>query len=178
MLDRIKDIVRLWRDDAQMEAVLDNRVVMSAGPRTITVTIMPSYSEGDFHASEEMDSLVLSFELRGYETKVGMVDDLLDTEIALLVDDLVSQPLANNRSPKLSLNLNINGRNPFLGFYLRDIPTERIQLFRVGINESMSGHNVRVEASMNHLSVQASTATALVAAAKRYLASPALANLD
>ena len=96
----------------------------------------------------------------------------------MLIDGLLSQPLANNRSPKLSLNMNINGRNPFLGFYLRDIPTERIQFFRVEINESMSGHNVRVEASMNHLSVQASTATALVAAAKRYLASPALANLD
>ena len=79
VLDRIKDIVRSWRANARIEAALDNRIVMSAGARSITVTIMPSYSEGDFHAGEEIDSFDLSFELRGYQTKVGMVNGLLDT---------------------------------------------------------------------------------------------------
>ena len=130
-------------------------------------------------SDEAVASLDLHFELRGYQAKVTTVDDLLLNDVAPLLQKLTDRGLANRRTPSLSLNLDMGDRNPFLGFYLRDVATEQIQAFQIRLlDERVRSHKVRVEVTMNRLSLQASDPLALVKAARRYLASPALANLD
>ena len=178
-LSRVKDVARSWRNNARVDAELDNRIIIAAGARTLTVTLMHSGSNEEGCDSDEVgDSLDLYFELRGYQAKVTTVDDLLISEVAPLLQELANRSLANRRTPALSMNLDMGKRNPFLGFYLRDVATERIQVFQIRLDERVSSHKVRVEVTMNRLSLQASDPLALVNAARRYLASPALANLD
>lgn len=177
-LKQVKDVARSWRDNARVDAEFDNRIIIAAGARTLTATLMRRGGEEGCDSDEAGDSLDLHFELRGYQSRVTTVDDLLLTDVAPLLQKLTDRGLANRRTPALSLNLDMGGRNPFLGFYLRDVATERIQVFQIRLNERVSSHKVRVEVTMTRLSVQASDPLALVNAARRYLASPALANLD
>ena len=178
-LNHVKDVARSWRDSARVYAELDNRIIIVAGARTLAATLMRRGGEEDCDSDEAEDSLDLYFELRGYQARVTTVDDLLINDVAPLLQKLANRSLANHRTPALSLNLDMGSRNPFLGFYLRDVATERIQAFQIRLlDERVSSHKVRVEVTMTRLSVQASDPIALVNAAKRYLASPALANLD
>lgn len=176
-INHVKSVARAWRDNARVDAELDNRIIIAAGARTLTATLMRRRGEEGCDSDE--DSLDLNFELRGYQAKVTTVDDLLITEVAPLLQKLTDRSLANRRTPRLSLNLDMGSRNPFLGFYLRDVATERIQAFQIRLlDERARNHKVRVEVTMNRLSLQASDPLALVSTARRYLASPALANLD
>ena len=178
-LNRVKSDARSWKDNARVDAELDNRIIIAAGARTLTATLMRRGGEEGCDSDEAGDSLDLHFELRGYQARVTTVDDLLLTDVAPLLQKLTDRGLANRRTPSLSLNLDMGGRNPFLGFYLRDVATERIQAFQIRLlDERVSSHKVRVEVTMNRLSLQASDPFALVSTARRYLASPALANLD
>ena len=151
---------------------------MSTLPRTLMVTLMHRIGEEGCDSDEVENSLDLYFELRGYQNKVTTVDDLLINEVAPLLQKLANRSLANRRTPALSMNLDMGRRNPFLGFYLRDVATERIQIFQIRLDEQVSNHKVRVEVTMTHLSLQASDPLALTKAARRCLSSPALANLD
>ena len=178
-LDHVKIVARSWRDNARVYAELDNRIIIAAGARTLAATLMRREGEEGCDSDEVEDSLDLHFELRGYQARVTTVDDLLLTDVAPLLQKLTDRDLANRRTPTLSLNLDMDGRNPFLGFYLRDVATERIQAFQIRLlDERVSSHKVRVEVTMNRLSLQASDPFALVSTARRYLASPALANMD
>ena len=71
VLNQVKRAVRFWRDDAYIGTALDNKIIMLAGPRTLIVTLV-SYGDDD--------DLDLVFELRGYQTKITTINDLLYDE--------------------------------------------------------------------------------------------------
>lgn len=178
-LNTISAISKDWRRDAHVDARLENRIVIGAGPRTLTATVRVSNHSDDEETREDVEHHI-AFELRGYETKVTRIDQLLQDETGALLDKIATSfSFPSQRlSSSFSLNITIAGRNPFLGFYLRDVPVEKIHTFQVILHEQRQGDDVSVQVGMDGLSIQARNARALISSARRYLASPTWAHLQ
>lgn len=179
VLEQVREGTRSWKKKSKkrVQVVTDNEINVIAGARTLTATVISYESEEDTFDEVDTD-LVLSIELRGYESKVTTIDSLLDKEIEPLLLALARRCSSHNEWSSLSLNLAMTGRNPFLGFYLSDVPLQNLESFRIRLSEESYGHNVGVEVRANSLSIHTKEPRALVRSARRYLASPALAHLD
>jgi len=177
-LNQIIAIAKKWRRDARVEAFLDSRVIIAAGPRTLTVNVRPVRPFDQTDEEPEESRNTLEFELRGYETRIGRMDHLLQADIAALLNELTRQLCTKGKEPNLSLNLSIDGKNPYLGFYLRGVPINKIDLFQARLTEEHYGNRVDVQVTLNLLSVQSRNPNALIDSARRYLASPALAHIN
>lgn len=168
-------IVRNWRHDAQTTAQLANRLVLTAGPRTVIGTY---HAPDEQDEGEEAESGYLDIVISGYETKLTRLDDRLKEELAALLDSIVEGLIINGAVPNFSLNVRIRGVNPFLGFYLKGLPANQLSEFHAALQEKRYGHTVHVRIDADNLSVQGSNPGALVESARHYLASPTLAHVD
>lgn len=180
VLDEVRHVAKSWRisNQSQAQARVDSRraesIILSAGARTLTATIRSDEDED----LESRPSLYLVVELRGYQNKVRRLRYILENEIERLLVAL-SDACSDKRGwDNLSLSITIEGRNPFLGFYVRDIPARDISHFVVRAKPIKSNADARIEIVRDGFSVQASTPRSLVRVARRYLASPAIADIE
>ena len=169
-LNQVKDTVRKWWDDARVDAEMGRRVIVSSGMKTL----MATFSGDDV---DDDDDAYLSVEIRGYRDKVTALDDVLRREIKPLLADLSKQCSGRTAWDNLSLNLLIDGRNPFLGFYLRGVPVDDIKLLRIGLDVKRRNYpDARVEIILDRVSIQALEPEMLVEAARDFLTAPPLKN--
>ena len=103
------------------------------------------------------------------------MDSYLQSEIKSLLEELERQMGKRGTSPNLALRARIVGTNPFLIFYLRDVPPGRVDEFRLSVSEERHGHAASVTVGANAVFVAARSPSVLVDTASRYLASPSLA---
>ena len=166
---------RKWNPAAKETAHLKNRTVIQAGARTLTVdsSVFDLATAEDDVDEAAVDGRRITFTLRGYEGTLGRLDEYLQGEVVSLLEALTM--LGKGLPSTFSLQATIAGINPFLLFYLRDVPSsEDIKSFRLQLTKEEHGNQVAVYVTSDSISVSARTPSALVESAKRYLATPAL----
>ncbi len=154
---------------------------MQAGGRTLTVTISGHTDECDDNEEEpncEPLDRYIAIDLRGYEGKLTRTDSLLHREVQALLDAFSNDMKKSGTQTNFTLRVSIQGNNPFLAFYLRDVPVNRVDNFELRVNANEFGNDVTVTVRSNLITVAAHSASALVGSARRYLATPAIANLN
>ena len=191
LLDKALGIAGRWRPGARSLLRNANRVVIEADYKTLTVDVLPD----DVDESEEFDEFEdddgldapgiepqqysrIHFQLRGYAGPLTRMDSLVSSEIASLMSQLLRGMGSSSGTPNFALRAEVAGVNPFMTFYLRDVPADRIKEFRLNITEERHGSRVVTTVMSSSIGVSAHDPVALVQAAKSYLASPALAHVD
>ena len=170
-LRKVEAVARRWQDETIVDAGMNQRVIISSGMRTLMATFTDNEDEGQ--------TPCLDVVLRGYKEKITALDDLLYDEIRPLLTDLSRQYPSENAWANLSLNLTLDGRNPFLGFYFRGVPADDIKFLQIRLDaKRRHSENADVEILLDKLSVQASDPQTLVDTARRFLASPPLPDSD
>ena len=183
VLNQVLSVAKEWRPDAKETLRVTNRSVIQAGPRTLTVTIptpSPMMVEESEVVQEDapLPEQEVNLDLRGYDTKLTQMDSLLHREVQALLERFTAIVCKPGRQANFSLRLRVNGTNPFLAFYLREVPTGHVDQFQLRLTENEFGSLVDVTVTANQLSVAAHSPSALVSSTRRYLATPALANLN
>ena len=175
-------VAQNWRKDAKQTLRISNRSVIQAGPRTLSVNIVGDWAEYDANAEATgfpSNDRHISIDLRGYESRLTRMDSLLQREVQALLDALSKDEIKRvGKRPNFTLRVHIEGTNPFLAFYLRDVPIPRIDNFQLQIDTSEFGNDVNITVTSNMMTVAAHSPSALVGSARRYLATPAIAHLN
>ena len=178
MLQQVLAVAKTWDPKSRQTIALSNRSVIQAGSRTLTVDVADLYSdvwgagdEGEMPNEEGCGQRQVNIDLRGYVGPLGQMESELRAIVALL-EALVAH---GGSQPTFSLIAHISGINPFLLFYLRDVPTESIKDFRLQLAKEEYGNLVSVAVTVDTIRVSARTPSALAESARRYLGAPALA---
>ena len=184
LLKGILSVAKAWDPDAKETLHISNRSVIQAGARTLTVDsvnddIDDDYGEGWNGEDLEEGGSESSFrqahiDLRGYEGTLTRMEALLRGEVVSLLDRLDRELSRQQTRPNFSLMAHIKGANPFLLFYLRDVPSADVSEFRLQLTKREHGNPVSVTVTADSVIVAAQTPSALVESASRYLAAPAL----
>ena len=192
LLSRVLQIVKTWNPDADRVADMRNRNVITAGARTLTVDTRGDVVDEDqyngagyeYEARIEVESWEdyeyptdreVVFNLGGYEGKLTRMDLLLEHEISHLLGRFNGDIKREDAQSMYSLRATIQSSNPFLVFYLRDVPASNIQEFGLSFKEGAAEEQVSVTVTGNYINISARTPTRLLETARKYLASPSLA---
>lgn len=179
-------VAQRWRSDAKETLRSSNRSVIQASGRTITVSVVGDQDEDD-EGTETLEEDALDpnrterqiiIDLRGYEDKLTRTDAALHSEVHALLESFATEMCRAETKPNFTLRAHIRGTNPFLAFYLRDVPIAHIDNFQLEINAREFGNDVTVTVRSDLITVAAHSPRALVESARRYLATPAVANLN
>ena len=191
LMDTALDLARKWNGEAHERVRIPRRSVILAGHRTLTVEVEGREpDEGSFHGptegigyvleSVEADTLpesrIVRVNLTGYAGTLTRMESILQKEVSYLLESLTSQMSYDHDGLMFTLEARLEGTNPFLGFYLRDVPMARSNEFTLDINESTHGNLVHVKLRNDYINVGARSSATLVESARHYLATPALAN--
>ena len=167
---------------------LSNRRVVSHANRMLTFDAvnLDVHQDWEDEGDEESDEYVgdvsewqdrgrrVAFNLAGYDGKLTEVDSLLRTDVAYLLECLNDAVKRQDALPIYSLRVTIEGGNPFLVFYLKDIPTKDTEQFNLRLVSGEGASQVAVNVSLDFIDVSARTPARLLESAREYLASPAL----
>ena len=189
ILGKAHSIARNWRSDSEEVVRISNRSVIRAGPRTLTVDVRTSDESTD-DDSELDEKLVVdgeeqipchhevTFNLGGYDSKLTRMDSLLHREILSLLEQFANGLIVKGTEPNFTVRVHIHGDNPFLAFYLRDVPLSRVSEFELQLIADEYGNPVHISVRSDLITVAARSPSALVESARRYLATPGLSNLN
>ena len=181
LLDAAFSVAKNWRTDSKVELRISERIVIQSGPRTLSVDVPQQFDCNDSeeevaNKEQSQQDKVVHFHLRGYDSKFSRIDFLLNSEIGPLLEQLSGQMRPQGNSENYSLEVRMGNVNPFLQFYLRDVPGVQVDLFQLRLTDLDAGNKVHVNVEANRLTVSTRSPGALVRAARRYLANPALSN--
>lgn len=174
-------VAQIWRADAKETLRSSNRSVIQASGRTLTVSVVGEASQADIRGASGgagCSERIIAIDLRGYQDKLTRTDSALHNEIQALLDGIVTDLRSIGQQATFTLRARIQGTNPFLALYLRDVPTTRFGNFQLQINANEYGNDVTVTVRADSITVAAHNPTALVGSARRYLATPAIAHLN
>ena len=181
LLNDVYMLTKKWNPGARVDLSINSRCVIRAGAQTLTATVatMPALStyDPDESGSEEEAGVEKSvtFDLGGYEGAIASLDDALRKRALPLLLRFNSEIKKQGTLANLSLEAQINGTNPFLTFYLRDVPSSRVKGFHLKLTTERHDLTEMLEVTADTITVAARTPDALVELARGYLASPALA---
>ena len=97
---------------------------------------------------------------------------MLRGEVAPLLERFDKEMAKQGIRPNFSLRAEIGGENPFLMFYLRDVPSANVSKFQLRLTGGEHGNLAYVNVAANSIDVSARTPSTLVESASRYLAFP------
>ena len=169
---------------ASVEAILSNRVMIKADrSRTIRLDLPLEFddSDDDEQANAPVDDdhgRTVEFQLWGYDGKAARIEALLEKEIGPFINHLITEMQAKNDSRNLWLRISRQGKNPFLQFYLRDVPNAQVNNFQLDLTDVFAGDLVSVVIREDGFRIAAKTPLGLVNSAKSYLSTPALSHRD
>ena len=182
LLNEVYSLAKQLNSGARVDLNINNRSVIRVGAQILTTTVLTTYAQ-DY---QDWDGLGLeekveaeksiNFDLGGYEGAIASLDDALRKRALPLLSRLNSEIKKQGTLANLSLVAQINGANPFLTFYLRDVPSSRVEGFHLKLETKRHGHIEILEVTADSITVAARTPDALVESACGYLASPALAH--
>ena len=180
LLDQVYVLMRNWNPGATVDLSIDNSSVIRAGAQTLTTRVATIPLEGSDDWDEpdgEEDAGIeksVSFDLGGYEGAIASLDDALYKRALPLLSRFNSDIKKQGTVANLSLEARINGINPFLTIYLRDVPSSRVEEFHLKLTTEKHGETEMLEVTADSITVAARTPEALVESARGYLSSPAL----
>ena len=171
---------------AKAESTLANRMlILGANSRTIKFDLPQEFDEtdadglGDALADEDTRvSRLVEVELWGYEANSTRVADLVEREIVPFFDNLGDNMRAETKGRNFWLQITLPGRNPFLQFYLRDVPDADVSLFQLEFTRNMAGDQAKVGIRKEGFSISAFSPRPFVRLVRDYLSTPALAHSD
>lgn len=177
LLNHVLKAVKIWSDNARETISIDNRSVIQAGPLTLGITVFDDDLDADADADGAISplDLQLRIELTGYRGPLTRMDSLLRSEVQTLFDALETKFLKLGRSSTFSLQAYMSKSNPFLVFYLQNVPLADRNAFKLQVRSEDHGNRFSVDVTGTSIDVSAHTPSVLVNQACRYLASPALA---
>ena len=181
LLDEVYSLAKQLNSGARVDLNNNNRSVIRVGAQVLTTTVTTAYVQeycdwDGLGLDEEAEvEKSVSFDLGGYEGAIASLDDALRKRALPLLSRLNSEIKKQGTLANLSLVAQINGANPFLTFYLRDVPSSRVEGFHLKLETKKNGHIEMLEVTADTITVAARTPDALVESARGYLASPALA---
>ena len=178
LLQSVHAIARRWNPAAHPIMSLANRTVIEAGPRTLTVDVLTEYSEEDDDEECPVPDRRIELAVHGYEGTLSQMDSLVSGQVAGLLEQLVTDMSRPGAVPNFTLKVQIQGTNPFMAFYLRDVPVSAISNFQLSVTEDLYGASAALRVTASSVDVATRSPVALTQAAKRYLATPALAHVD
>ena len=181
LLSEVYSLAKNWNSRARVELCINNRSIIRAGAQTLTTTVVTMTSPMDYgregsglDEDAEVEKSV-SFDLGGYEGAIASLDDALRKRALPLLLRFNSDIKKQGTLANLSLEAHIDGTNPFLTFYLLDVPSSRVEGFHLKLTKEKHGLAEMLEVTADSITVAARTPDALVESACNYLASPALA---
>lgn len=181
LLEKVLTLTREINSRAHEDIGINNRSVIRVGAQVLTTTVATICQEEDYDGNgsgpeEEVKvEKSISFDLGGYEGAIASLDNALHKRALPLLLRLNSEIKKQGTLANLSLEARINGINPFLTIYLRDVPSSSVQGFHLKIETKQHGHIEMLEVTADTITVAARTPDALIESARGYLASPALA---
>ena len=179
LLDVILRVIRNWDNRAREQARLHNRSVVLAGHRTIVANVEDmGVCENDPGDDAQTHRWGISIDVTGYVGRLTQVDGEVETEIRSLMESLSSPTLRYHDGWVYTLDAQLDGDNPFLWFYLRNVPQGRGSAFTLDIREKSHGNQTNIKVLNRRLNISSRSYSSLVDSARRYLASPALSNPD
>ena len=171
---------------ARAESTLTNRIVIGgANSRTIRLDVSQEFDDDDGYDLDDVladeDAKVrrlIKVELWGYEANSTRVAKLVENEIVPFFDNLSDTMQAETKGRNFWLNITLPSRNPFLQFYLRDVPDANVSQFQLEFTQDMAGDRARVAIHKEGFSISAFTPRPFARLVSTYLSTPALANSD
>ena len=171
---------------ARAESFLSNRVVIGgANSRTIRLDVSQELDDKDENRLDDVlmdeDTRVcrlVEVELWGYEANSTRVARLVETEIVPFFDNLGDAMRAETEGRNFWLRITLPSRNPFLQFYLKDVPDAEVSTFQLEFTQDMAGDRARVAIRKEGFSISAFTPRPFARLVSTYLSTPALANSD
>ena len=165
---------------AKAESTFSNRMLILAGrSRSIRLDLneetQDDSQENEDHAEGQRR---VDFLIRGYRSKVAQIANEIDKEIAPFIENLTREIQEGSSSPNFWLNIHLPGSNPFLKFYLRDIPNAEVGKFQIELIDCPGGNPVNVKILEQGFNISARTPLGLSQSARRYLFTPALSDGD
>ena len=180
LLNHVLKAVKTWSGNARETISIDNRSVIQAGPLTLGITVFDDDLDADADADADADGAIspldlqLHIEVTGYRGPLTRMDSLLRSEVQTLFDALERKFLKLGRFSTFSLKAYMSKSNPFLVFYLQDVPVADRNAFKLQVRSEDHGNRFSVDVTGTSIDVSAHTPSVLVNQACRYLASPAL----
>ena len=131
-----------------------------------------------FGDEEAISERLVRFRVWGSGGHVNRVEAMLGKEIAPLIQDL-SSALGPLSSPgNYWVRVSMDGVNPFLRFYLRDVSDIEIKHFRLNFVRHISGDSVSTSITEDGFRVSGRKPTVLISCARDCLSAPALTHVD
>ena len=183
VLDRtLEHAVKEWRPDAYLVNGGPSRGVIRAGHVMVifSTSIPVDFGDTDEYEDEEpsVASKRLELTISGYKGKVSGVLRDLDGEIDVLLGKLLRPVASAERQPGLVFKATLVGNNTFLAYHLQGVSQDKVDGFRMRVNDRTYGDVANIQVNNNVLTVSSRSQAALVKCASRYLATPDLANVD
>ena len=181
LLNEVYSLTKKWNSGAWVALSNNNRSVIRIGAQTLTTTVATMPLRDDYdgdafdHEEEARVEKSVSLDLGGYEGAIASLDEALRKRALPLLSRFNSEMKQQGTFANLTLEAHINGTNPFLTFYLRDVPSSRVEGFYLKLTTKKHGLTEMLEVTADSITVAARTPDALVESARGYLASPALA---
>ena len=162
---------------------LTNRVAIRANDSTTIQITLPQEPE---HEHEPDDPIDLAFEtgrlveveLWGYDTNARRITKVMEREIVPFLSGMVDALQAETLGRSFSLNITLPSKNPFLRFYLKDVPDADVNKFQLEFSQKVAGDYARVVVRENGFSVSAFAPQPFTRIVRTYLSTPALAHSE
>ena len=183
LLDRVRDTSRESDLGARETARLTNSssIALSAGSLTTNVQTRELHEDcdgedegwtGEVEGEEVEKSISVTLTMIG--GRLTGTDDTLRRYALPLLRDLYSNIRMHDTAANLSIQVRMDGPNPFQALYVRDVPKGHVDELRLTLRQGLD----LLEVTETSIAVTARTPESLVDAARRYLASPNLAHRD
>ena len=169
--------------NAKVETALTNRVIIKADrSRTIRIDLPQDFDDDDEHMDSDEGTgghdREVMFQLWGYSGKATGIETMLEREIAPFFDQMIAVMQEGHTPGNFWLRIHMEGKNPFLQFYLRDVPDAEVGKFQLDLTDVFAGDSIRVAIGEDSFRLSANNPRGLVNSAKSYLSTPALAHRD
>ena len=180
-LQTAKDVFK----PAHRESAPSNRILIAAGKsRTIRLDILWEWEEDeadeldkeDDEAHEIEGGRILSMEIWGYEGNLTRLSKLVENEIVPFMDKLGTALKAEGVGRNYWLSATSDKRNPFLDFYLRDVPDAQVSKFQLEFTREMAGDPVWVVFGKEGFNFSAPTPRPFPGLIRDYSSTPALSD--
>lgn len=164
--------------DAIPQLTATSRIIIKVKPpRTIRIDVPPEDQQPEDDWAEDIGRLV-EFQLWGFGGKANQVKATLDKEICPFIMRLTEELRAGHEGRNYWVRITTQGKNPFLKFYLRDVPNADVGNFQLDLTDNFAGSQVYVAIQEHGLRIAADAPDALANSVRSYLSSPALAHRD
>ena len=154
LLETVYSLAKQLNSAAKVDLSIDNRSVIRVGAQVLTTTVVTVHpQEGQCLEEESEVQKSISIDLGGYEGAIGSMDVALRRRALPLLVRLNSEIKKQGTPANLSLIAQIDGTNPFLTFYLRDVPASRVESFYLKLETDRGGHIEMLEMTADRISV-------------------------